>query len=67
MAAFLKLHHGSGDMIAFSVLCDGAIRLTEYVIHFSGFDESKAGSRLQPVQASPFPDRKNWRQYEKSA
>ncbi|MGQ8882752.1 hypothetical protein [Bacillus paralicheniformis] len=34
-------------MIAFSVLCDGAIRLTEYVIHFSGFDESKAGSRLQ--------------------
>ncbi len=41
-------------MIAFSVLCDGAIRLTEYVIHFSGFDESKAGSRLQPVQASPF-------------
>lgn len=22
-------------MIAFSVLCDGAIRLTEYVIHFS--------------------------------
>lgn len=54
-------------MIAFSVLCDGALRLTEYVIHFSGFDESKAGSRLQPVQASPFPGRKNWRQYEKSA
>ncbi len=49
-------------MIAFSVLCDGALRLTEYVIHFSGFDESKVGSRLQPVQASRFSDRKNWRQ-----
>lgn len=49
-------------MIAFSVLYDGALRLTEYVIHFSGFDEFKAGSRLQQVQASRFSDRKNWRQ-----
>ncbi|MCJ2145950.1 hypothetical protein ABE057_06545 [Bacillus paralicheniformis] len=49
-------------MIVFSIIC-----VTEYVIHFSGFDESRAGSRLQPVQASPFSDRKNWRQYEKSA